>query len=237
MYFYRLLAVVMKSLVLLLMCFPMGMHAYAQLDSIRTSIPLDNPVRPLDSQNQLPNISFRPPQEQFSLVDGSNNSSMLDRNSTDNFTFSNKSKETPVMTSNGDVVYRKFDYKPKWLEEEKVDHKQFQKNQYLGDYKSNGKYVTIRCRDHQYVDGDKVRVFINDEVIESEIYLVSKFKEFNIEIKQGFNKIDFQALNQGSSGPNTAEFSVHDENGIPLAHNIWNLATGYKATLIVVKDQ
>jgi hypothetical protein len=28
-----------------------------------------------------------------------------------------------------------------------------------------------------------------------------------------FNKIDFEALNQGSSGPNTAEFKVYDDKG------------------------
>ena len=49
------------------------------------------------------------------------------------------------------------------------------------------------------------------------------------------NKIDFVALNQGSSGPNTAELRIYDDNKKLLSSNQWNLATGSKATLIIVK--
>ena len=45
-----------------------------------------------------------------------------------------------------------------------------------------------------------------------------------------FNKIDFVALNQGASGPNTAEVMVFDDNGKLVGSNRWNLATGVKAT-------
>ena len=53
----------------------------------------------------------------------------------------------------------------------------------------------------------------------------------------GFNKIDFVALNQGESGPNTAEVRVYDDDGNVMMSNLWNLATGSKATFIVVKQQ
>ena len=52
----------------------------------------------------------------------------------------------------------------------------------------------------------------------------------------GFNKIDFIALNQGSSGPNTAEVRVYNENGDLVSANQWNLATGVRATYILVKE-
>ncbi|NER16712.1 hypothetical protein [Spongiivirga citrea] len=107
---------------------------------------------------------------------------------------------------------------------------------YLGDVKTGGKIVKIVCRDHEYVDGDRVRVYWNDEIIEYNILLTSSFRVIEIELAPGFNKIDFEALNQGTSGPNTAEFRVFDENGAVLAGSQWNLTTGVKGTLIVVKE-
>ena len=58
----------------------------------------------------------------------------------------------------------------------------------------------------------------------------------DIKLLEGFNKIDFVALNQGESGPNTAEVRVYDDNGNVMMSNLWNLATGSKATFIVVKQ-
>jgi hypothetical protein len=57
-----------------------------------------------------------------------------------------------------------------------------------------------------------------------------------VPLKSGFNKIDFEALNQGTSGPNTAQLNIYDEIGNLLASYEWNLLTGNKATAILVKQ-
>jgi len=44
---------------------------------------------------------------------------------------------------------------------------------FLGDIKSNGAFVRIVCRDHEYPDGDLVRVFVNDELIIPTLLLTS----------------------------------------------------------------
>ncbi|CEN36398.1 Secreted protein (fragment) [Capnocytophaga canimorsus] len=49
--------------------------------------------------------------------------------------------------------------------------------------------------------------------------------------------MNFLALNQGESGPNTAEFSVLDENGNTISSAQWNLATGAKAHFVIVKNE
>ena len=49
-------------------------------------------------------------------------------------------------------------------------------------------------------------------------------------------KIDFEALNQGTSGPNTAEFRVYDDKGTLVSASQWNLGTGFKATILLVKE-
>lgn len=113
----------------------------------------------------------------------------------------------------------------------------FRSDQYLGDFKSNSKYVTIIYRDHEYPDGDRVKVLLNSNPIMNDILLVSEYRDFNIELTKGFNKIDFQALNQGSSGPNTAEFHVINDKGELIFSNKWNLTTGVKASIVIVKDE
>jgi hypothetical protein len=112
----------------------------------------------------------------------------------------------------------------------------FRKNQNLGDFKTKSLFLKILCRDNQFVDGDRVRIFINDLIIQDNVLLDSNFQEFEMTLKTGFNKIDIEALNQGSSGPNTAEFQVYDDKGKQISANQWNLSSGFKATIIVVKD-
>ena len=109
-------------------------------------------------------------------------------------------------------------------------------NQYLGDFKTGVSKVNVIYRDHMYPDGDRVRVFVNDDVVMANVLLQSSFKGFQLDLVEGFNKIDFQALNQGDSGPNTAELQILDSSGNIIASSQWNLATGVKATLIVIKE-
>ncbi len=110
-------------------------------------------------------------------------------------------------------------------------------DQFLGDFKSNGTHVNIRCRDHEFPDGDLVRVFVNDEIFIPSLLLTSGYKSFDVPLTIGFNKIVFLALNQGESGPNTAEFQVYDDNGVLVSSKKWNLLTGIRATIIVAKEE
>ncbi len=91
-------------------------------------------------------------------------------------------------------------------------------------------------RDHEYVDGDRVRIFVNGDIVKTSVFLTGGFKGFTFPLQSGFNKVDFQALNQGSSGPNTAELLIYDEEGNTLSSNQWNLTTGRKATVTIIKE-
>ncbi len=107
---------------------------------------------------------------------------------------------------------------------------------YLGDVKTKSKFVGVVCRDHEYVDGDRVKVYANGFVIDPNILLTASFKGININLDKGFNRLDFEALNQGSSGPNTAQVDVYDDKGKLIYSNKWLLSTGSKASLIVVQE-
>jgi hypothetical protein len=112
----------------------------------------------------------------------------------------------------------------------------FRRNQNLGDFKTKSLFVKILCRDNQFVDGDRVRIYINDMIIQENVLLEGDYKAFEFTLKNGFNKIDIEAINQGSSGPNTAEFQVFDDKGASISANQWNLSTGFKATIVLVKE-
>ena len=113
----------------------------------------------------------------------------------------------------------------------------FKADQYLGDFISSTENVRIVFRDHQEPDGDRVQIRFNDDIIYPNILLTQRYKKMDVKLMDGFNKIDFVALNQGESGPNTAEVRVYDDDGNVMMSNLWNLATGSKATFIVVKQE
>jgi hypothetical protein len=112
----------------------------------------------------------------------------------------------------------------------------YRRNQSLGTFKTISVSAKVMYRDAQFVDGDLIRVYLNGNVIVSQVYLESNFKGFEITLEKGFNKIDFEALNQGDSGPNTAQFQVYDDKEKLVSASEWNLGTGFKATIIIVKE-
>ena len=103
--------------------------------------------------------------------------------------------------------------KKKLNNQDKEIKPEYRSNQFLGEFRVMTKYVKVVCRDHEYPDGDRVRLLVNDKTLIYEILLEAAPKEYYIDISDGFNKLDFVALNQGSSGPNTAAFSVFDDAG------------------------
>ncbi len=114
--------------------------------------------------------------------------------------------------------------------------KVYRGNQFLGDFKTKSGTAKIMYRDHEYVDGDLIRIWVNGKVIVDRVELESDFKKLDLGLLKGFNKVEFEAVNQGTSGPNTAQFNVFDDDGNLISANEWNLATGFKATIVIIKE-
>jgi hypothetical protein len=110
-------------------------------------------------------------------------------------------------------------------------------DQDLGGFRTNSNSVNIICRDFQFPDGDRVTIMLNNIPVVTNIILKQQYQSYTIPLEIGVNKISFVALNQGSSGPNTAAFKVYDDSGILLSSNEWNLATNAKATIVIAKDK
>ena len=110
-------------------------------------------------------------------------------------------------------------------------------DQDLGSFRTDSKSVNIICRDYQYPDGDRITILVNEIPVVYNIILQKNYQKFNIPLEVGINKIAFKALNQGTSGPNTAAFKVYNDDGMLLSSNEWNLATGAQATIVIAKDK
>ena len=110
-------------------------------------------------------------------------------------------------------------------------------DQDLGSFRTQSDLVKIVCRDFQYPDGDRVTIMVNDIPVIRNITLRRAYQGFDLPLQVGINKISFVALNQGTSGPNTAAFKVYDDSGNVISSNEWNLATGAKAVILIAKDK
>lgn len=151
--------------------------------------------------------------------------------------FPEKEKKPMKMTTeNGLMTYKLENFTPKAFTKDKEAKEEFGRDQYLGDYLTKGDFVELYCRDHEFVDGDKVNVYLNGMLVQRSVSLMAGYKPILITLKPGFNTIEFEALNQGTSGPNTAELLLYDDKGQSLAHKEWNLLTGSKARIVVVKN-
>lgn len=145
-------------------------------------------------------------------------------------------KPFSMTTDNGLMTHKLDNFTPKAFKKDKEAREEFRQDQYLGDYLTKGGFVELYCRDHEFVDGDKVRIYVNGEIIQYSVGLGGGYTPVLVKLKTGFNTIEFEALNQGTSGPNTAELRIFDDKGNPLAQKEWNLLTGAKARLVVVKN-
>lgn len=105
----------------------------------------------------------------------------------------------------------------------------------LGTFESSTKFVRIEFVDHGLVDGDKVRIYLNERVVQRNITLTGISGFIELKMKKGYNRIDFSALNQGYVGPNTAAFMVYDDKGQLVTAKAWNLKKNQNATLGIIK--
>lgn len=134
------------------------------------------------------------------------------------------------LPENSDIIGKKY-----WKGKD-VTHKKLESTYSLGTIRSTTTRVRIETRDHSYIDGDRIKIYLNEKVVSTNVGLKGNYYVIYLSLEQGYNRIDFQALNQGFSGPNTAEFRIYDDNGILLSAKEWNLTTGQTATIGIIKN-
>ncbi|MDP3312216.1 hypothetical protein [Lutibacter sp.] len=206
---------------------------YSQVDTSKIKI-LDGEKNIKKGNIQIPASSAKmkitPPIDFDLNIDNKINPEAISKSlKSTNPTIKNHNFLMETLPENKDIIVKKY-----W-EGKDVTNKKLESNMSLGTISSTSKTVRIECRDHSYVDGDRIRIFQNEQIVSTNIGLKGNYYVLYLTLVPGYNRIDFQALNQGLSGPNTAELTVYDENGTVISSKEWNLPTGYTATLGIIK--
>lgn len=128
-----------------------------------------------------------------------------------------------------DIIVKKY-----WMGNDVTD-KKIESTISLGNVNTKSKQIKIEFRDFGLIDGDRIQIYLNEKVIKQNVVLSGNYFFININLEPGFNRIDFQALNEGTVGPNTAELVVSDESGTIISSKEWRISTGAIATLGIFK--
>ncbi|MCH2489024.1 MAG: hypothetical protein MK211_02630 [Flavobacteriales bacterium] len=148
-----------------------------------------------------------------------------------------KEDKTVDITKGDGLIDYKTNKAPKYFTKDKEALAIYGRDQNLGEVITSASAVNFMYRDHEYVDGDRIRVYVNGDIVRANVGLFGSFQGFDLPLQEGLNRVEFEALNQGSSGPNTAELHVYDDKGLLISAKKWNLLTGNKATIMVIKEQ
>lgn len=213
----------------------------AQVDSNQKSVPIPAIENKEEKKEVAPEKVLIQPESKPSLANKKDNISGIPVKN--RVTLEPSEKEFSMVEQN-DLMNPGQIFEDKWANEKRKQQLELKENippellgdQFLGDFRTNSEYANVVCRDFGQEDGDLIKVLLNDKVVIARLVLTNGLKSFKLDLVPGINKIDFVALNQGSLGFNTAEFQLFDDEETAISRNNWYLATGKKATLILIKE-
>jgi hypothetical protein len=111
----------------------------------------------------------------------------------------------------------------------------YKKDYLLATYKCSTTIAKFALKDFGEPDGDVVRIWLNDEIVINAITLENGYREIKLNLRNGQNLLVIEALNEGMVSPNTAQFSIFNDNGEMIGNNLSGLLTNVKATIIINK--
>lgn len=111
----------------------------------------------------------------------------------------------------------------------------------FGIIRTKSKSLMIRVRDYGAIDGDLIKATVihnyKGTVLANNLYLESSFKDIKIDLQEGLNYLELEALNRGALGGNTGAFYVYDKEGNLLLSDLWNnFDTGVKSKFTFIKE-
>jgi len=217
----------MKGVLFLILCFGFSTTSMAQIETTTNTVRFENE----DTNSKNSSGLELPAREKPSLTIPKE-----ERDPKTNMSMGENEPEPFDMLEGDGLLLNDKGKAPKAFTRDKEPIPEYGKDQYLGDIRTGSQFVSVKYRDHEYVDGDLIRVYVNKDIVQSSVYLSGSFSGFTLTLEEGENEIVFEALNQGSSGPNTAELHVYDDNGFIISAKEWNLLTGNRATIKVIKE-
>ncbi|WP_440881624.1 hypothetical protein [Tenacibaculum sp. C7A-26P2] len=107
----------------------------------------------------------------------------------------------------------------------------------LGSFHTTSSKININALDFGAIDGDKVSVYRNGELIIKSYTLQQYTHTLKVPLVIGINRIEIVAINEGRLVPNTGAFTLFDDSNEIALSNMWNLAKGAKVIAVIIRDE
>lgn len=108
----------------------------------------------------------------------------------------------------------------------------------FGAIKTKSKYFVIKYRDFMLVDHDMIKATLNKNQVGGVMELFGDFGQFVINLQDGINTFELEAVSKGTSGGNTCEFHIFDDQGKEVRSDFWdNWDVGVKGTFVIDKEK
>lgn len=194
----------------------------AQIDrkNIPLKLKLENPYKPTPADNSnLPSLEYK---SVFDTENKPNRYSILPKSEEKTKSILDTSTD---FKNPGDAIKNKLN--------SEIAKEGSWNDVFFGKFIVTTSAIIIKTRDFADPDGDRVRFFLNKDVMYFNELLEGQFKTYVLNLREGDNAVDIMALNQGLAGPNTAYFAIYDENDNLITSNEWNLKTGVSAKFVI----
>lgn len=100
----------------------------------------------------------------------------------------------------------------------------------LTDVTVDRRDVTVTVWDHGTEDGDIINIYLNGGLLKSQLRLTKKKQSFRIQLTGGQNRFEVEAVNEGSTPPNTATVEISNvTKGKP--NQVYERKTGQRASM------
>lgn len=107
----------------------------------------------------------------------------------------------------------------------------------FGEIRTKSKFFIVKYRDFMYIDGDLIKATMNHKMIGRVMELYSSYNQFIVDIEEGINTFELEAMSKGTSGGNTCEFHIYDDQGKEVRSDFWdNWDAGVKGTFVIIKE-
>lgn len=111
----------------------------------------------------------------------------------------------------------------------------------FGVIRTKSNFLIVRVRDFGAIDGDLIKATViydyKNTVLANNLFLGAAFDDIRVNLNDGLNYLELEALNRGRLGGNTGNFEIYDENGKQLISNYWdNIDKGVKSKFTFIKE-
>ncbi len=153
----------------------------------------------------------------------------------DNFG-SSKPRNIDTFGEKSDVATYKIKQLPKHVRNLEGGAKLIFTDQNLGEIITQSEYLDIYYRDHGQVDGDIIKIDVDEAPFIERVVLGSNNKSVRLYLKSGFTKLDLYSIFDGRLYPNTVEWVIKDDQKKKVADNVLSVSKGFKGTIVVIKN-